>query len=330
MAVERWSETGSEGKLGRAMRLSGPGVRSTSGLRALRVALIWLGLAALFVAGIEVALFVHGPAGPLWVLLLFVAVGVEYVLVGLLAWSWRPSNRIGALVCVGGLGLLAAALENTDVPGLVAVGLILAVAPIGVIMHILLAFPSGRCHGAATRALVVAGYVITIVLQAPRYLFAADPGVLRISSDPSLVRLGTWVQNTAGAIVLVLTAFVLARRMRDATPAQRRVLAILYPYGIATVLFFEIASDVLPPLFGFGPITVFVLQISAAAVLPIAFAAGVLRGGFARSGEIEELRTWFETQSGGRRRYQGALADALGDRSLRLLSGCPSTSSTST
>jgi len=243
--------------------------------------------------------------------------------VGLLARSWRPSNRIGARVCVGGLALLAAALDNTDDPGLVAVGLILAVAPIGVIMHILLAFPSGRCQGAATRALVVAGYVITIVLQAPRYLFAAAPGVLHISTDPSLVRLGTWVQNTAGAIVLVLTAFVLTRRMRDATPAQRRVLAILYPYGIATVLFFEIASDVLPPLFGFGPITVFVLQISAAAVLPLAFAAGVLRGGFARRREIEELRTWFETQSGGRRRYQDALADALGDQSLRLLFWLP-------
>jgi len=41
------------------------------------VALIWLGLASLILAGIEVALFVHGTAGPLWVLLLFVAVGVE-------------------------------------------------------------------------------------------------------------------------------------------------------------------------------------------------------------------------------------------------------------
>jgi signal transduction histidine kinase len=319
MAVEGWPEVRSGGKLAAAMRRPGAGVRPTSGLRALRVALIWLGLTSLFVAGIEVALFVHGPAGPLWALLLFVAVGVEYVLVGLLAWSWRPSNRIGALVCVGGLAFLAAALENTDVPGLVAVGLILAVAPIGVIMHILLAFPSGRCDVPATRALVVAGYVITIALQAPRYLFAADPGALHIASDAGLVGLGTWVQNTAGAIVLLLTAFVLARRMRDATPAQRRVLAILYPYGIATVLFFEIATHVLPPLFGFGPITVFVLQISAAAVLPVAFAAGVLRGGFARSREIEQLRTWFETQSGGRRRYQDALADALGDRSLRLL-----------
>jgi signal transduction histidine kinase len=306
------------------MRRLGPGVSRTSGARTLRLALIWLGLATALVAGIELALFVHDPAGPLWVLLLFVAVGVEYVLAGLLAWSRRPSNRTGMLLCAGGLSFLAAALSNTDVPGLRAIGLILAVAPIGVILHLLLAFPGGRCTGRTATGLVVAGYVITIGLQAPRYLFAAaSTGVLHISSDPRFVHVGIWVQDVAGAIVIVLTSLVLAGRLRDSTASQRRVLAILYPYGIATLLFLEIAIHVLPPLFGFGVLTVFTLQISAAAGIPIMFVAGVLRGGFARSGEIEELRTWFETDGGGRRRYRDALAGALGDESLRLLFWLP-------
>jgi signal transduction histidine kinase len=116
---------------------------------------------------------------------------------------------------------------------------------------------------------------------------------------------------------------ILARRLRDASPSQRRVLAILYPYGAATLLFFEIAIHVLPPLFGFGDVTVFALQISAAAGIPIMFLAGVLRGGFARSGEIEELRARFEAQPGGRQHYRDALADTLGDPSLRLLFWLP-------
>jgi signal transduction histidine kinase len=306
------------------MRREGPGVSRTSGGRTLRAALIWLGLATALVVTIEVALFLHEGVQPMWALYLFVGVGAEYVLAGLLAWMRRPSNRTGMLLVAAGLAFLVAALSNTDVPGLLAIGLILAVAPLAVILHLLLAFPGGRCHGRGVKALVIAGYVITIVFQAPRYLFASPSlGVLHIAGNERVVEIAKWVQNVPGAIVFVLSALVLARRLRDANPYQRRVLAILYPYGIATLLFFEIAIHVLPPLFGFGSITVFALQISAAAGVPIMFLAGVLRGGFARSGEVEELRARFEAQAGGRQRYHDALADALGDPSLRLLFWLP-------
>jgi signal transduction histidine kinase len=287
--------------------------------------LIWLGAATALIAATELALFVHGGPGPLWALCVFVGVGVEYVLAGLLAWGRRPSNRTGMLLCAGGLSFLAAALQNTDVPGLIAIGLILGVAPIAVILHLLLAFPGGRCNGRAATALVVCGYVLTIIVQAPRYLFAATSlGALHLAGDVPLVHTVTWVQRIGGAIVIVLTSLMLARRLLKSTPAQRGVLAILYPYGIATILFLEIASSVLPPLFGFGAVTtVAMLQISAAAGIPVMFFAGVLRGGFARSGEVEELRARFETQGGGRRRYRDALASTLGDDSLRLLFWLP-------
>ncbi|MDQ6777548.1 MAG: histidine kinase [Actinomycetota bacterium] len=301
-------------------------LRRTSSADSLGVALIALAIATLFVAGLEVALLLDHPAGPVWVLLLFVGVGVEYVLAGLLAWSRRPSNRTGALLCVGGLSLLAAALQNTDLPGLVAVGLILGVAPIGVILHILLAFPRGRVHGSPVRALVVCGYVVTIVLQAPQYLFSdvsGPTGVLQLNDRPDLLQIATWVQRSLGVVVIVLTAVVLAHRLRSATSGQRRVLGVLYAYGIAAILFLEVAVNVLPPLFGFGPITVFVLQISAFAGVPVAFAAGVLRGGFARTSQIDELRAQFETQDGGRMRAREALARALGDESLELLFWLP-------
>ncbi|MGI8712445.1 MAG: hypothetical protein ACR2NR_04535 [Solirubrobacteraceae bacterium] len=52
-----------------------------------------LGVVTVIVAGIEVAIFAGAPHAPLWVLVLYVAVGVEHVVGGLVARSRRPSNR---------------------------------------------------------------------------------------------------------------------------------------------------------------------------------------------------------------------------------------------
>jgi signal transduction histidine kinase len=287
--------------------------------RTLHVALLQLGIALLALTGIEIALFLDARAAPIWVLVLFVAVGFGYVLAGLWAWSRRPSNRTGALLCLGGFTLLLSALQNTEVPGLVAVGLILAEAPFAVILHILLAFPSGRLEQPLSRALVGAGYVITIGLEAPRYLFASSPGVLDVAQHHDVAHIGVVIQDILGAVVLVLSALVLALRLRAATASQRRVLGLLYGYGVFAILFLEVAANVLPPLFGFGPITVFVLQISAAAGIPIAFTVGVLSGRFARTAEIEELGMWLGADEGGRPRLRDALARALADESLELL-----------
>ena len=187
------------------------------------------------------------------------------------------------------------------------------------ILHILLAFPSGRLEHPLPRVLVGAGYVITIVLEAPRYLFASGPGVLDVAHRHGLAHIGVVIQNSAGAVVLVLSALVLALRLRAATAPQRRVLGLLYGYGIFAILFLELAANVLPPLFGFGPITVFVLQISAAAGIPIAFTVGVLSGRFARTAEIEELGVWLGSDEVGRPLLRDALARALADESLELL-----------
>ena len=155
-------------------------------------------------------------------------------------------------------------------------------------------------------------------------LDSAGPlGLLQVADRHQLVHLGTVIQDSAGGVVIVLTAIVLAHRLRTATAAQRRTLVALYAYGIAAILLLEVAVHLLPALFGFDPITVFVFQISVAAGIPIAFVAGVLRGGFARAGEIEELRAWFEIEHRERLHYRDALASALGDDSIELLFWLP-------
>lgn len=278
------------------------------------------------VAGIELAVFAQAPHAPMWVLVLYTAVGVEYVLGGLVAWSRRPSNRTGLLLCVAGIMLVVAALENADLTALTVTGLVLAQAPVGAILHVLLAFPSGRCKDAVTRGLVVAGYVTTIGLRAPQYLFGTVSGtgtILQVAHRPDLAHAGLVAQDAAEAVVLVMAAALLASRLRGAPPAQRRVLAAVGSYGVAALLFLELAAHILPPLFGLSGVTVFVLQISALAGIPVAFALGVLRGGFARTGEIDELGAWLGAGDGGRLQLRDALTAALGDDSLELVFWLP-------
>jgi signal transduction histidine kinase len=302
----------------------GSGSPSAS-VRALRAALGSLWVTASVLAGVETALFAAEPSPP-WVVYLFPAVAAAYATSGVIAWGRRPSNGMGPVLYLGGLVILLAGLLNTSVPALAAAGLVLAAAPIGAVFHALLAFPSGRLNGRVAAALVALGYVITIALQSPRYLFSRNPPPLdafELGHRPTVVHAGILVQNISGGVVLACGALLLAHRVLRASTPQRRVLGPVYLYGIAAILFLELAAHVLRPLFGIGPNTVFGLQMAGLAGVPAAFVSGILRGGFARSGELEELGVWLGSTEGGRPGLRDALAATLGDPSLELLFWLP-------
>ncbi|MDQ3450603.1 MAG: sensor histidine kinase, partial [Actinomycetota bacterium] len=184
--------------------------------RALRPSLVALGATAAVLIGVAAALLGESVAGPFWVLMLFPLVGVVYVSAGLVAWLRRPANRFGGLLVLAGLVVVVSGLQNTDVPVLRAVGTVIAVVPIAAVVHLLLAFPSGRVRGWDSRVIVVAAYSATVVLQAPAYLFASSPppdGLLWIASRPDLVELGSRLNSAAGIVVLTAAAAVLARRL---------------------------------------------------------------------------------------------------------------------
>jgi signal transduction histidine kinase/DNA-binding NarL/FixJ family response regulator len=127
----------------------------------------------------------------------------------------------------------------------------------------------------------------------------------------------------AGSAVVVATATVLIRRLRRAAHGQRRVLAPLYSYGVVAVLFIPLSGAVLRPLLGMSPETLVVLQLVVLAGVPVAFVLGMLRGGFARTGEVEELAAWLGSSAPARPGLTEALARALGDDSLELVFWVP-------
>ncbi len=290
--------------------------------RSLDLALVMVGAVSLVLVGVIVALTVDSGNEPLWALLLFPALGVVYLATGLIGWRRRPHNRIGPILVGGGILSLLTSLGNLSTPSLVAVGLVLATFPLGVIVHLLLAFPSGRLTTPAARLIVIAGYAVCLVLQAPLYLYAAPGPVpgdpLAIADRPDLLEAGRAVQSIAGGLVMVATAVVLAVRLHQATPRQRRVLGPLDAYGIVVILSVPFTSIVLRP-FGIDPILSTVVQILLLAGIPLAFTLSIQRGGFAPTGEIDALAVRLGAAAAGQSTVDAALAETLGDPSLQVV-----------
>ena len=289
----------------------------------LQLPLLSLGIAALAFVGLEIALLAdaHYPQ-PLWPTVLYVMVGSGYIGAGLLAWWRRPANRIGALIVAGGAAMLIADLLNTAVPVLVDVGIVMATVCLAVILHLLHAFPSGRLRSTASRVTVATAYGVAVLLQPPLYLFR--PGnPLTVADRPDLATAGQWLQSSVGAVAIGSTAVILAGRLRRADRRQRLVLAPVYGYGIFAVLFIPLSAQLLVPLLGLDAIQFGVMQLIVLAGVPLAFTLGVLRGGFARTGQVEELGTWLSRVDAGRPGLTAALARSLGDDSVRVLFWSP-------
>jgi signal transduction histidine kinase len=297
--------------------VDGP-VRGRSPVRA---ALALLGVLVVLLGVLEVVLALDA-ANTAWSAAAFVVVGVLYAGCGLVAWSRRPSNRMGLLIVLGGVAIMASALASTADPVLVAVGTVVATLPYASVVHLLHAFPSGRLRCPASRVVVVAGYVVCLVLQVPLWAFTPQPppgDLLVVADRPDLAALGSAVQSAAGASVLLATAALLVGRLRRATPAQRRVLVPLYAYGVLAVPLLPVLAVVVGPLTGMPDDVVGLLQLAVVAGVPVAFSLAVLRGGFARTAELEELGSWLAASGIDRPELTAALARALGDDTLQLV-----------
>jgi signal transduction histidine kinase len=160
----------------------------------------------------------------------------------------------------------------------------------------------------------------------PLYLFSSSPppyDALQVADRPDLAEAGLWVQRGAGILVMSMTAAVLVRRLRSAPPSQRRLLAPLYAYGVAAVLSVPLSATVLAPRLGWSPITLYVMQLTVFGLVPVAFGWSLLRGGFARTAELEELGAWLGDQERGHPALQQALAEVLGDPSVDLVFWVP-------
>ncbi|MDF0513547.1 histidine kinase [Agromyces sp. H3Y2-19a] len=286
--------------------------------RSLGAALTLMMVLGVLFAALEFALLLPIPP-EFWVIALFPAVALVWFVAGTIAWRRRPSSRTGLLIWVGGISLLAGGLLNTGIQFGIVVGSVFATVIVAVIVHLLLAFPSGRLPDRTSRAIALAGYFVALVLQTPVYVWGMGLFAPAIPANAGLATIGGEVQRWAGLVVVVATAVVLGMRLRATSPGRRRVLVPLYGYGMASVVLIPASAslDVALPV----PAVVAV-QLALIAGVAVAFTVGVLVGGFERTAELEELAAWLGTESG-REPLRSAIARALGDPSVELVYWLP-------
>ena len=109
--------------------------------------------------------------------------GWGFIGVGLYAWGRRPDNRVGTLMAATGFAWLVAAAGFSDLPLVFTLSQVLGAVFFAVVIHLLLAFPSGRLQSLAERRIVVAAYLLTTVVNLPLWLFA-DPKALGCDDCP--------------------------------------------------------------------------------------------------------------------------------------------------
>ena len=258
-----------------------------------------------------------------WSYAIYTVVCLIWVSAGILAWWRRPSNRLGGLLVLGGIAGILGEGGSSAITGVAAVGEIFATAILAVVVHLLHAFPSGRLRGRASRITVSAGYFVAIALQFPLYAFSSQNSVLPVfvADRPDLVVAGVEVQEVLGAMVMLATIVILAGRLRRARFDQRGVLVTLFGYGMLVVLYIPISSSLLSRWV--DPAVVNITQVIAVAGIPIAFLLAVFRGGFAQTGELQELASWLGAPGDRRADLSEALGSVLGDSSLELVFWVP-------
>ncbi|HEY6889297.1 MAG TPA: hypothetical protein VI300_15995, partial [Solirubrobacter sp.] len=249
-----------------------------------------------------------------------IAVAWGFVTVGSFAWLRRPDNRTGALMTIVGVGVALTGLSLFDAPVLWAIGSMADTVIISLLIHLLLAFPSGRLETRGARIVATLGYVAG-ALQPALVLFStcgSDTGdncpsnPILIADDPSVAGVISTVQGVFAVTAVVGTVVLLLRRWRASNHAQRRGLEPVLLLG-AVIMLLGLATAATQSA-GAGQVPAQIAFIASFALLPVAFLLGLVRTRFFRTATVGRLIEQLARD----RDLRDALADALGDPTLEV------------
>jgi hypothetical protein len=301
-------------------------------MKSLRLALIGIGIAGLVGGAISLAIAAssdHAEDVQIGAVVFTPLIGWSFIGTGLFAWWRRPENRFGALMTAVGFVWFLGSLTTSDVPALFAIGGLFGALPYALLLHMLVAFPTGRLETRWERILVGVGYFDTTVMQVLGVLFqdTTNPDVctscpanpILISDQVIASGIAYGLQALIGIFGLTGIAILLVRRWRSASSATRSALTPVLLVGVLTafLLGLSLIGDVAGVPDGTGEDVIDILGAAAMASVPFAFLIGLLHSRLWRATAVSEL----VARLGEADRRQGmrdALAEALGDPSLSL------------
>ena len=242
-------------------------------------------------------------------------INVPFILSGLIAWWRRPASRLGPLMVATGFVSALSSLQwaNTALPDMV--GHLVDLLPPVLILHVFLAYPSGRLEQRSERVLVATGYVVAVGFQLAKRLLGIDPGApLDVFAEPELAHRVEQAQLGGIAALLLGGVALLVMRHRHRWHSSRRPVGLLVDaFGLGLVMLALLLVAGLAQWSSFEVIrhaTYLVLGLA-----PIVFLVGLLDARLAR-GDVGALLV--ELRAHPVPDLQAPLARALRDPSLTV------------
>jgi signal transduction histidine kinase len=254
----------------------------------------------------------------------------SWVGIGVYATSRRPQNRFGTTMVAVGFVYFLTTLTSSSHELIFSLAFLTSGVFIASIVHMLLAYPTGRLESRRAAGFVIASYLLLLSANLSLALLGGPchcgpdhpPLVLTIVHAPELADTLFSIALISALVLAVGLIVLLWRRLRLATTAERRSLAPVLTTGMMFVD--ALAISALLDLIGMPSWLVQlpdVVGVLALCALPYTFLISLARSRWFRAGAVAEL---VERLNGQRRRsLRDALADALGDDDLRLLTWIP-------
>jgi signal transduction histidine kinase len=265
---------------------------------------------------------------------LTVVAGLALVVAGLVTSFSRPVVRIGDLAVLAGLIWFAPLWVGWDKgPPLVrSLGMLAAGFAFPLLLHLVLAYPSGRLRGSAARALVAVVYLEATLAAVGQALFGDpfyDPECWANCSDTafllrSLPRLAhrievadRWFTTAAAA---ALAAVCAGRLLRNSGPARRTLLPVALPaiLLVAAVVAHAVALQRRPLEAPSDPTfrSIFALECTAVILLAAGLLWAAVRTRVQRRAVARIATSLGQAPPPGS--LQAALAEAVGDPELEI------------
>jgi PAS domain S-box-containing protein len=251
---------------------------------------------------------------------LALAVGLSFLVSGVLALWRRPENRTGFLLVLVAYLWFLGALTDSNNDWVFTFGVIVSSFALPAFVHLLLAYPTGRLQGRLDLWLVVGAYVLVTLGSLAQVLVdehpdSGCPGCTSTIAVTSSETAHDAVAGVVGVLALALLAGVLAivvaRFLRAKGPLRRALGPVLGTGAFTmTVLLVSVVVDAFSDDAGEPLYYVFLVTF---ALVPAAFLAGVLRSRLARSGVGELLLALSRGMP-----IRDALAQALRDPTLEI------------
>jgi signal transduction histidine kinase len=209
---------------------------------------------------------------------------LSYVLSGVVAWWRRPESRFGPLMILVGFTAYVTTLSWAEGRFLHTIGQAFDLVPLIVILHVFLAFPTGRLGGRFERMLLAVGYAAAIGAQLVVMLLGGlgPDQVLTLVDEPSAAATLHNVQLVVISATALAGVVVLAGRRRAGGRPLRRSLSLLvdsFALGLVMIAFLLLAGVFAGSSFPtFQQIALGILGLA-----PAAFLLGLLNAQLART-----------------------------------------------